>query len=233
MSSSSQTAFIQGIVAGAALTFVLGFILLYALPSNDLYREYLAGGEYVQRSLDWIYQNLGFSTIFFALILTLFLKSLNTLKHAVLADRPIDEIAQAEQMVDTWTNLFFGVGVIWTAIGMRGALIQALAEPDAALGQGAFAVLQRMVDGGILLALSTTILGGIGGYLMRVVKTLTVGTPLKRCYHRAARAQGEQIQETLQAIEARLETITDRNTDTEVVTHAQTAVGTQRPAHSV
>ena len=115
---------------------------------------------------------------------------------------------------------------------MRSALIQALAEPDAALGQGAFAVLQRMVDGGILLALSTTIFGGIGGYLMRVVKALTVGTPLKRCYNRAARAQGERIQETLQAIDARLETITDKRTEPEVVTHAQTAVGTQHPAHS-
>ena len=232
MSLTTRAGFVQGLVAGATLTFLMGFTLLYALQTDALYLEYLASGTSLKRLFAWIYQNLGFSIILFALILTLFLKSLSTLKHAVLTDRPIDEIAQAEQMVDTWTSLFFGVGVIWTAIGMRGALIQALAEPDAALGQGAFAVLQRMVDGGILLALSTTIFGGIGGYLMRVVKALTVGTPLKRCYNRAARAQGERIQETLQAIEARLETIIDRNTETEVVTNAQTAVGTQHPAHT-
>ena len=229
MSLTTRAGFVQGLIAGATLTFLMGFPLLYALQPDNLYLEYLASGVSWKRLFAWIYQNLGFSIVLFALILTLFLSSLSALKHAVLADRPIDEIAHAEQMVDTWTSLFFGVGVIWTAIGMRGALIQALAEPDAALGEGAFAVLQRMVDGGILLALSTTIFGGIGGYGMRVVKALTVGTPLKRCYNRAARAQGEQIQETLQAIETRLKTITHRKTETEVASHAQTAVGNQRP----
>lgn len=232
MSLTIQAGFVQGIAAGAALTFLMGFALLYALQPNDLYLQYLAGGATFRRLFTWIYQNLGFSMVLFALILMLFLKSLSALKHAVLTDRPIEEVAQAEQMVDTWTSLFFGVGVIWTAIGMRSALIQALAEPGTALGEGAFGVLQRMVDGGILLALSTTIFGGIGGYVLRVVKGLTVGTPLKRCYNRAARAQGERIQETLQAIDARLEAITARKTETEVVRHAQTALGTQRPSHS-
>lgn len=232
MSPITRAGFLQGLAAGAAITFMTGLSLIYALQPSDSFLESLIGGPVVERMFAWIYQNLGLSIIFFLLILALFFRSLSALKNAVHDDRPIDEVAQAEQLVDTWTSLFFGVGVIWTAIGMRSALIQALADPDAAIGEGAFGILQRMVDGGILLALSTTIFGGIGGYLMRVVKALTVGTSLKRCYNRAASAQGERMQETLNAIEARLEAITDSRTETEVVTHAQTALGTRRPAHS-
>lgn len=225
MSPDTRVGFVQGLAAGATLTFLMAFVLLYVLQPDYLPFAYLASPTSWKRMFAWIYQNLGFSIVLFALILALFLRSLSVLKRAVFTERPIDEIAHADQMVDTWTSLFFGVGVIWTAIGMRGALIQALAEPGAALGEDAFAVLQHMVDGGILLALSTTIFGGIGGYGMRVVKALMVGTPLKRCYYRAARAQGERIQATLQAIEARLEVITDQKKETEVVRHAQTAVG--------
>ena len=84
--------------------------------------------------------------------------------------------------------MFFGTGVIWTAIGMRSALIFALGDRDAALQQGAFAMLERMIDGGILLALSTTIFGGVGGYIMRVYKTVILGTQLQQHYDTAARA---------------------------------------------
>ena len=102
--------------------------------------------------------------------------------------RPIDQIVQLDHLTDIWTTLFFGTGVIWTAIGMRSALIFALGDRNAALQQGAFAMLERMIDGGILLALSTTIFGGIGGYLMRVYKTVTLGTELQQQYDKAARA---------------------------------------------
>ena len=119
-------------------------------------------------------------------------------------NRPLDEVAQADHLTDTWTSLFFGVGVIWTAIGMRGALLYALGDPETTAQDGAFAVLQRMVNGGILVALSTTIFGGIGGYVMRVVKTVVVGAPLKRYYESAARESADGIQNTLVAMEKHL-----------------------------
>jgi hypothetical protein len=65
---------------------------------------------------------------------------------------------------------------------MRSALLFALGDPDVASQAGAYAVLQRLVDGGILTALTTTIVGGIGGYLMRVVKSSLLGTRLSRYY---------------------------------------------------
>ena len=113
-------------------------------------------------------------------------------------------IVQLDNLAETWTTLFFGTGVIWTAIGMRSALIFALGDPDETVKQGAFAVLERLVDGGIMLALSTTIFGGIGGYIMRVYKSVTLGTLLQQHYDQAARVDTANMSNTLERIEQHL-----------------------------
>ena len=120
---------------------------------------------------------------------------------ALAGGAPVDAVAQHDHLTDVWTSLFFGVGVIWTAIGMRGALVQALA-PASPPG-GGVEVLERMVDGGILLALSTTIFGGVGGYLMRVWKTLAVGAMLKRYYEREQRRDLTALRVSLSDIQRR------------------------------
>ena len=111
------------------------------------------------------------------------------------------KVVRHEQMLDLCANLFFGIGVIWTAIGMRDALLYALGDPGITATEGAFAVLQRMVDGGILLALSTTIVGGIGGYLMRAIKSISLGQQLNAVYMRASQQPGAQGLAALQRIE--------------------------------
>ena len=150
----------------------------------------------------WIWRNLGFSLPVFALVLTLYVASLEKLRWLLARSAPPDEVAQADHLTDVWTSLFFGVGVIWTAIGMRGALVQALANPSGA--DGGVVVLERMVDGGILLALSTTIFGGIGGYLMRAWKALVTGAPLKRYYEQEARRDLTALRVSLSSIERQL-----------------------------
>ena len=90
-------------------------------------------------------------------------------------------IAKLDQLTDVWIHLFVGIGVIWTAVGMRSALQAALGD-GGALADSAGSVLKRLVDGGILLALTTTIVGGIGSYLMRLVKTIAVGANLHQHY---------------------------------------------------
>lgn len=152
----------------------------------------------------WIYANLGMSIPVFAAIMLAYFVSLRRLKMRLDAVRPVDEIVQLDHMTDMWTTLFFGTGVIWTAIGMRSALIFALGDPDATIQQGAFAVLQKMVDGGILLALSTTIFGGVGGYLMRVYKSISLGTMLQQRYDQAARVDTSSMRESLRRIEKHL-----------------------------
>ena len=66
-------------------------------------------------------------------------------------------------------------------------------------------MLERMIDGGILLALSTTIFGGVGGYLMRVYKTVSLGSELQQRYDRAARADTSLMRESLERIEKHLD----------------------------
>ncbi len=87
---------------------------------------------------------------------------------------------------------------------MRSALIYALGDPDASIQQGAFAILERMVEGGILLALSTTIFGGIGGYLMRVYKAISLGTQLQARYDLESRRDASSMRDSLERIEQHL-----------------------------
>ncbi|MDX2456648.1 MAG: hypothetical protein QNL87_03990, partial [Gammaproteobacteria bacterium] len=95
-------------------------------------------------------------------------------------------------------------------IGMRSALLFALGDTDVAAEAGAAAVLQRLVEGGILTALTTTIVGGVGGYMMRVTKSSLLGTRLSRYYeeqdqHHAHRVEALlcDIRESIDCVGAR------------------------------
>jgi hypothetical protein len=52
--------------------------------------------------------------------------------------------------------------------------------------------------------LSTTIFGGIGGYLMRVYKAVTLGAALQQQYDKAARADTSEMRASLHRIEQHL-----------------------------
>ena len=147
--------------------------------------------------------NLRGSVFPFAILSLVYVRELASLRRQVNSARPcLEDVVRGEQIIDLCASLFFGVGVIWTAIGMRDALIQALGVTG--VDGGAFDVLQRMVDGGILLALSTTIVGGVGGYLMRAVKSVLVGQRLNQVYTHASQAPLVQGLASLQRIEASL-----------------------------
>ena len=200
----TQRLFLQGLIAGAFGTLLGGAALLYTLARLGVIRLHdttvSAPGDWLQ----WAYTNLGSSIPVFAGLLLAFFITLGRLRRSLDSEHPVDKVVQLDQLTEIWTTLFFGTGVIWTAIGMRSALIFALGDRDVALQDGAFAMLERMIDGGILLALSTTIFGGIGGYLMRVYKTVTLGSRLQQRYDRAARADTSKMRESLQRIERRL-----------------------------
>jgi len=200
----TQRQFLQGLIAGAFGTLLGGAALLYSLARFGVIRLHdtviSAPGDW----LAWAYTNLGSSIPVFAGLLLAFFVTLGRLGRCLDDEQPVDKVVQLDQLTEIWTTLFFGTGVIWTAIGMRSALIFALGDRDVALQEGAFAMLERMIDGGILLALSTTIFGGIGGYLMRVYKTVTLGSRLQQRYDRAARADTSEMRESLQRIERHL-----------------------------
>lgn len=157
----------------------------------------------LEQLLDWTRRNLGASLVVFTVVLCLYLHCLSRLRQLLAIRAPVQDIAQAEQLLDLWTNVFFGVGVVWTAVGMRAALVGALGDPDEAARNGAFALLTRLVDGGILTALSTTIVGGVGGYLMRVVKTVLVGPELKRLYIDLGDQHSADVKDRLRSLDAK------------------------------
>ena len=200
----SRKNFLQGMLAGLTGTLVGGAAVVYVLARAELVELRESAISSPDAWLDWAYTNLGSSIPVFALVLIAFFVSLGRLRRYLDENRAVNQIVQLDHLTDIWTTLFMGTGVIWTAIGMRSALLFALGDREMALSQGAFAMLERMIDGGILLALSTTIFGGIGGYLMRVYKTVSLGAELQRRYDLAARADTSQMRESLSRIEKSL-----------------------------
>ena len=200
----SVTGFLKGLATGALGSLIGAGTIAYVLSRAQFVTFSNGYTPDVSHWFDWAYTNLGSSIPVFAILIVAFAVSLRRLRTKLETGRPTNEIVQLDHMADIWTTLFFGTGVIWTAIGMRSALIFALGDPDATIQAGAFAILERMVDGGILLALSTTIFGGIGGYLMRIYKSVSIGSELQQHYDKAARVDTASISNTLERIEDHL-----------------------------
>jgi len=153
----------------------------------------------------WLSANLGHSVWLFTLVAVFFAVKLRRLM-AILSSAPTtlanhQEVIALDQMLDIWTQVFVGIGVVWTAVGMRAALQSALGDPAATLAQGADDVLRRLVDGGILLALTTTIVGAVGGYMMRLIKTVLVGVELQSYFEALERQEVKALLETATRIE--------------------------------
>jgi len=205
--SYSANRFSGGFIAGALGALLLGVVLLYVLNMSEVLAISVLDVPSVQRVLSWAYENLRLSVVPFFLTLIFYTGAMWRLKHYLRdQDASVEKIAQADHLVDIWINLFFGIGVIWTAIGMRGALLEGLGNLNAhsAAKLGAFSILQRLVDGGILLALSTTIVGAIGGYLLRLIKSLAVGTQVRIYYSRVAKQQADAVNVVLESIDEQL-----------------------------
>ena len=194
MKQLKSRGFFNGLFLGMTLSFIAGLVVLYLLTVLDIISIAVLEVPRVQMLIEWTRRNLGLSILPFGITLGLYVHSLRALRLRLDDNRPLDEISQLEHLNDVWTSLFFGIGVIWTAIGMRSALLYALGDPEVVAQAAATAMLQRLVEGGILTALTTTIVGGVGGYMMRVIKSSLLGTRLSRYYeaqeqHHASRVE--------------------------------------------
>lgn len=178
--------FVSGVLAGALLTGGALWLSGLAEPGDGLSAPWA----------EWIAVNLGHSAWVFAVVLLLWFGNLERLARELNATADARTVAQLDQLSDVWIHLFVGIGVIWTAVGMRAALQVTLGEPDAVLSGSAGSVLRGLVDGGILLALTTTIVGAVGGYLMRLGKTLWVGPALHAHY------EANQVRDLRELIDA-------------------------------
>ncbi len=200
MRRSRHSSFTRGMVLGMTSSLLAGAVALYLLSSLDLVVISLFGVPQADVLIAWCERNLGLSIVPFAITLGLYTHSLHSLHRRLNDNAPLEEISQLEHLNDVWISLFFGIGVIWTAIGMRSALLFALGDPDIATQAGASAVLNRLVEGGILTALTTTIVGGVGGYLMRVLKSSMLGIRLHRYYESQDQQHACRVENMLSAI---------------------------------
>lgn len=207
MQHPADNGFLNGLMMGMLLSLLAGAVTLYLLTVLDIISVSVLEIPQLQRLLEWCQRNLGLSIIPFGFTLGLYIRSLRLLDQRLDEQRPQDEIAQLEHLSDVWISLFFGIGVIWTAIGMRSALLFALGDPEITTQAGAFAVLSRLVDGGILTALTTTIVGGVGGYLMRVTKSSLLGTRLSRYYEAQEQRHAARIEDLLREIRESVDTL--------------------------
>ena len=167
----SAASYISGGLAG----LVIGLLAMLAFQPWDT--------NLVSSFNSWLALNLGYSIWLFGAVLIFYSANLIRLDRLIVTNAPLTQVVQLDQLSDVWIHLFIGIGVIWTAIGMRSALATTLDAP-AALDEGAGEILSRLVDGGILLALTTTIVGAIGGYIMQLTKTISLGAELTGYYQR-------------------------------------------------
>ena len=200
MKARNSRGFLSGMLLGVALSLLTGLIGVYLLIVLDIISVSVVETPGLQAVNEWTRRNLGLSVLPFGITLALYVHSLRTLARRLDDNSPQNEVGQLEHLTDVWTSLFFGIGVIWTAIGMRSALLYAIGDPAVAAQSGAFAILTRLVDGGILTALTTTIVGGIGGYLMRVIKSSYLGTKLSRYYEELEQRHAARVEHLLRDI---------------------------------
>ena len=128
----------------------------------------------------FIYRHLRLSIVAFGMLFILYGWLITRMRYLLhQADTELSKLSFYDRLLNTTISTFFGVGVIWTAIGMETALMQALEGVNAGGGSmadaGAYGLLERLVNGGLLLALSTTVFGGFCGYVLRMLKIILLG----------------------------------------------------------
>jgi len=91
----------------------------------------------------------------------------------------LSRLTYYDRLLNATISTFFGVGVIWTAVGMETALMRTLGVvnqgQEAIASLSAWRLLENLANGGLLLALSTTIFGGVCGYILRLLKIYLIG----------------------------------------------------------
>ena len=199
----------------AFMTVLLSTIVLIALSQMGIIA--FTGGGWIISTLNLIRQYLGYSILFFIPALICYAGYCLRLKQSLSRYSP-DAESGPEQMrdiryysagMDVFITLFFAIGVIFTAWGLQNALVSALHGVDKAEAArlGAWGILDRLVENGILIALWTTIVGGAGGYMMRLFKFIFVGPALTQINVEGQEKEKKVFFEALESIKAHVKRI--------------------------
>jgi hypothetical protein len=184
MSLGSMLRTSVSIVIVACLTVALACAIILVLNMLNLIA--FTGGGWLVATSHTIRQYLGTSVIFFVLDIILFCLMLtllrSSLNNADSEQTAVSNIIHYNNGVDICIGLFFGIGVLYTSWGISHALTETLGKLSAQDAErlGAWQILSRLTHNGLLVALWTTIIGGVGGYCMRVIRFFVVGRGLAR-----------------------------------------------------
>lgn len=192
----------------AALTVAASTLAVFGLVQAGVF--FYAGGGWLARLANLARAYLGTSLLFFIPVFILCLRYLVLLKvhlasffraqseaaissekhgrdavsgrkQSLDAGGAEERIRHCENGLDLFITLLFAIGVTYTALGLSEGLVRAL---DLSRGEavqiGAWGILRRLVDQGILIALWTTIFGAVSGYAMRLAKFAVAGKDLLR-----------------------------------------------------
>jgi len=199
------------VVLVAFLTVVFScFILLVMSQLNIII---FTGGTWLVKTVNAIRGCLGYSILFFIPVLAGYIFFLLLLKKSLDIWKEkgagAEDVRFYSQGTDIFITLFFAIGVLFTAWGLQNALVSALQDisKEEAARIGAWGVLKRLVDNGILIALWTTIVGGAGGYLMRLIKYFVVGKELHIFVEAGQSKDKDALFELLRNIESHLKKI--------------------------
>lgn len=171
------------------------------------------GWAWLVNAIQLISGYLGYSVIFFVAALVgyaryfVLLKAVlfrigSTLTTGGIENEDMENIKHYNGAIDIFITIFFAIGVLFTAWGLQHALVSALdGVSKAEAGRlGAWGILKRLVDNGILIALWTTIVGGAGGYIMRLLKYFFLGRDLNRISIRNEETEKANFLNALKAI---------------------------------
>lgn len=195
---------------------ILGYSAFFAagLFCSTLYGIYVTGSLDASDGflpsngiLAWSRANLGMSVWLFLILVIAYLTQWRRTQSAINRS-DVSSAWSAAGVLDTLSSSAFGVGVIWTAIGMRDALQSTFSGLDATsvAGLSALDVLSRLVEGGIILALSTTVFGGILGYSMQAAKSIWLAPALGLIQDTEREQAMQRLDGRLVAIERALST---------------------------
>ncbi|WP_067620767.1 hypothetical protein [Dissulfuribacter thermophilus] len=142
-----------------------------------------ASQAWLLNPLAFVYRHLRMSVVPFGALLMLYGWLIARIR-GILMEEEVDlaRLSYYDRLLNTTIATFFGVGVIWTAVGMESALMHALdgISGGDATSLTAWGLLKELVNGGLLLALSTTVVGGVCGYLLKMLKIVLIGVQWDR-----------------------------------------------------
>ena len=133
---------------GIGVTFLLLGGLLLVLQQFGALQIDISQMPRLGHLLSWVYENLNYSVYLFLALIGWFVYQLYLLYHNLVENASLLTIQVREQRMDLNITLMFGVGVIFTALGMRNALIITLGGGADIIDQSASDVLRRLVEGG-------------------------------------------------------------------------------------